>query len=89
LVGPARTFTLSDFRLTNRGTGNPLPVPFPGCSAAIAAPAEIASIAPTAVRTHMLAIIARARPTPSKTPVNPAISTLARSADRAAVAALS
>jgi hypothetical protein len=50
--------------------------------------AASASVTPTAIRTHTLAIIP-CLPDASKTPVNPAVLALARRTNREAVAALS
>jgi hypothetical protein len=44
--------TLSDFKLTKRGTGNPLTGPVGTCAAAVATAAPVASIAPASRSIH-------------------------------------
>jgi hypothetical protein len=84
LVGPARTLTLSDFRLTNRGSGNPLAL---FGSAAPALPHAESTIA-TAIQTRTYAAMFSARLTP-ESPVIPAVCAISKPWQRAFAAALS
>src|SRR5256885_11164259 len=53
-VGPPRTLTLSGFRLTNRGIGNPLDEPAAVSPAALAAANEAISVTAVASARHQL-----------------------------------